>query len=633
MRERTLLISILLFCAVLWVYWPSTLASFQFDDALFLEDDNVTLARWEAFVQPPASRLLAWLSLVVQYQIHGPDPVPFHLFNLLLHGLNGVLAFLLLNALVTLKEDENSPTGVALAIFGGLVFALHPLQTEAVIYVYQRSTLLAACFSFLTLLAYVRKRAVLTLVFMLLAFLSKEFTVVLPLVLWSMSGLLHDEWKPSRWLGLYGGIALCTGLGFLVAFLPAADTLWECTIYALTQVGVVFSYISLTLLPRSLNLDHHVSAEWLLFDPAWWLALALLALLFWLLVRLRNRSPAIVFFALLYFAFLLPTSSFVPSQDYMFEHRVYTSLLGFAGLLTLGAGGLWRSLKTRTRSWNSQARTASLVLLIAVLSGVTLTYVIANRERQQVWSSEIALWSDTAAKSPHKYRPNYNLGVVLMERLPQTAIHHLTRAIGIDPEVPLAYRSLGAVYFARGDLNAAEHVWQQALALAPDHMETHLALGRLHAEKGDFFLARQHFGRCQELAPGDWRSYFHLAQLLLRFGFVEPSIIQSQMGLDRNPDQIDLLLLLADSMAQTENWSRAVELYQEAITRDPDNSQTYYQLAQVYWAAGQSQSALDTLQKGVAAADSQTDLDQGRLLLDRLAPESPEPGLEMRAPL
>ncbi|MDA2925881.1 tetratricopeptide repeat protein, partial [Acidobacteria bacterium AH-259-G07] len=619
MRLRTALLSILVVSAVVWVYWPSKDFPFQFDDALFLRDDNVTLARWQAFVWPPKPRLLAWLSFLIQYQIHGSNPMPYHAVNIFLHALNALLVFVLLSHILETEDRTVQTRFPFLPLFGALLFVLHPLQSEAVLYIYQRSTLLAACFAFLTLVAYLSDRPKLTLVFLVLALCSKEFTVVLPLILWSMDGLLRQKWKPGRWLTTYLVITLSVGLGFLIWVLTSQDVtlggdLGKSAAYAATQVRVLWSYIGLTLFPVSLNLDHHVAAQRDFLDPSWWLALMSLAALFWLALRLRERSPKATFFVFVFFAFLLPTSSFVPSRDYLFEHRVYASLLGFSGLLSLVLGASWRMLKARLVSGATQQRLAGLLVGLATTVPL-VTYGVIDRDRLKDWSNEVALWRDTAEKSPNKYRPNYNLGVTLMEHSPREAIVYLSRAISIDPGIPLAYRSLGEVCFKLGNLDAAEQFWNRALELNPDHAKTYLALGRLYAQRLDFFRAHQHLQRAQKLDSSDWRSYFHLARLNLRFGFWEKAVIQSEMGLNRDPDHVGLRLLLADSVAQTRNWDRAIELYQELLARDPGNSLIYYKLAQVYWTTRRQQQALETVREGIANADSELESAQGKSLL------------------
>ena len=122
-----------------------------------------SLGRWVHFISPPVPRFLTWLTFLIQYQLHGLSPAPYHLFNLLLHALNGVLVFLFLvcvsrtqqaaaplsfkeertGALQTSHRSETAPY-FSLPLLAALVFAVHPIQTEATLYVYQRSTLLRA---------------------------------------------------------------------------------------------------------------------------------------------------------------------------------------------------------------------------------------------------------------------------------------------------------------------------------------------------------------------------------------------------------------------------------------------------------------------------------------------------------
>ncbi|RPJ81688.1 MAG: hypothetical protein EHM18_16595, partial [Acidobacteria bacterium] len=85
--QRRVLFLVSVFLAVLIIYAPALYLPFQFDDALFLRDDNVRLGRLEAFLVPPAPRLLAWLTFVLQNQWHGFSPAHFHAFNVVVHAL------------------------------------------------------------------------------------------------------------------------------------------------------------------------------------------------------------------------------------------------------------------------------------------------------------------------------------------------------------------------------------------------------------------------------------------------------------------------------------------------------------------------------------------------------------------
>ena len=606
---------------VFLIYLPAKDLPFQFDDDLFLSNDNVKLGRWRAFLWPLKTRPLTWISFLVQYRIHGPNAGPYHLVNVVLHALNSLLVLLLLTRILELTSGRRDRVHL-LSLAGALIFALHPLQSEATLYIYQRSTLLGGLFTLLTLLTFWHNRPRLTLVLLLLALLSKEFTVVLPVVLWFMNGFLRKRWRPDRWLVIYFSASVLAGLVFLIWILVSGErTLGvgfeTSSLYAATQLKVIWSYIGLTLFPISLNLDYHVYPQTDFQDPVWWIALLGLGGFLVLTFRLRSRCPEAAFLVFLFFAFLLPTSSFIYSQDYMFEHRVYTSLLGFSGLAALALGAGWRLLEHRLGP--TKVPQALPTLLIGVTVSVPLVaYAGVDRERLQVWRDEVSLWRDTARKSPDKYRPHYNLGVSLIERSPREAVSSLARAIAIDPHLPFAYRSLADVCLDLGNYRSAEHFWERALKLNPHHARTHLALGRLHALKPNYFPAYRHLKRAQALDPQDWRSYFHLAQLYFRFGFWDKTLIQSEMGWNRSPHHLGLRLLRADSVARLGNWDRAVELYQELLQSEPANSSIYYKLAQAYGVMRQPERALETARQGLEHASAGPESRQGRLLIEQL---------------
>ena len=177
MNLKLLVQVLLVFLLPIIVYLSAFDYPFQFDDHLFLEDENVQLGRWVHFISPPVPRFLTWLTFLIQYQMHGLSPAPYHLFNLLLHALNGVLVFLFLvcvsrtqqaaaplsfkeertGALQTSHRSETAPY-FSLPLLAALVFAVHPIQTEATLYVYQRSTLLATLFALLALISHLRGR-------------------------------------------------------------------------------------------------------------------------------------------------------------------------------------------------------------------------------------------------------------------------------------------------------------------------------------------------------------------------------------------------------------------------------------------------------------------------------------------
>ncbi|MFQ5741921.1 MAG: tetratricopeptide repeat protein, partial [Acidobacteriota bacterium] len=469
----------------------------------------------------------------------------------------------------------------------------------------------------------------LTLLFFLLAIASKEFVIVLPFLLWVMDGVWRGRWKPDRLLAGPFFISLVAMAGFFGWVKTSGEqtlggSVVESLHYAKAQVEVIWFYAGLALVPRHLNIDHHIVLSSAAFDPVWWLALAGLVLLSWCLYRLSRGHQAAALAAFIFLAFLAPTSSFFPSQDLMFEHRVYASMLGFAFGIALVFQVLLRkgmALADRFSLGGSPAHSARLKLVLTLpFLGLLTLYAFLTLQRSSVWSSPLSLWRDAVSKSEGKYRPNLNLGVLLMAENDKQAEIYLSRAIEIDPSNPLAYRSLGRLYFEQDRVKAAESLWRQAVLLDPLHSKTHTALGKLYADRLNFINATRSLEEAIRLSPRDWEPHFYLAQLDLRFGLVVKAIHQSELGLQHAPDHTGLRFLLADAVSQQHNWQRAIELYQEGLRKDPQNARAYYGLGRAHWKAGERDSALESIRKGLAVAQSPAEIALGKKLLKRISP-------------
>jgi protein O-mannosyl-transferase len=598
-------LSLLLFSLVLAVYGSSVSHPFHYDDHLFLRDENVREGRWEALLWPLSPRSLTWLTFLVQYRIHGPDPAPFHLFNVLLHGVNACLVLVVLATLLRGGGGSREPTARAIppsALLGALIFALHPIQTESVLYVYQRSTLLAGLFVLLALRAWLAGRHATALLLLVPAAAAKEVSLALPIAFWAVDWLRRGRLRPSRWslaaLAAGGGGAVVALSSQWIARDPTlGGTLAEALVYAATQVRVFWLYLWRLVYPLRLNLDPDIPLQRDLWDPIWWLALTSLGVVCWGLVVLCRRRPHVAFSAILFLVFLLPNSSLVPSQDPMSEHRLYLPMIGAAGLL----GGL---VPIGTRGRRATARRPATWLVFAPLAGLILGYVGIDLQRTRVWSDQVRLWRDTVSKSPDKYRPNYNLGVLLMGEVPEESVQYLARAVEIDPSNPLAFRSLGQISFNRGEFDSAAHAWRQALALDEDHAETHLALGQLYARRNDFHRADHHLSVARRLDPSDWRPHRQMAAVLFQFGFLERAVAACEAGLELQPRNVELRFLLADLMMASRNWGRGVELYREALEERPGYAPGYLKLARAYQLAGEPSKSAQAARQALELSGS-----------------------------
>src|SRR5579884_4305452 len=192
-------ISIVLAVAGVLLFGQSLVQPFHFDDALFLNDANVANpAGWSHFLNPLHLRQLTYFTFYLNHLIAGTNPASYHFVNLVLHVANAVLFFVLLDGL-----GERPVATIAAALF-----LVHPIQTEPVMYVYQRSILLACFFSLLALLALQRNRNWLAVLLFICAFESKESAVAAILIGAMFLRVRPERRKDMRWAALVVGAVM-----------------------------------------------------------------------------------------------------------------------------------------------------------------------------------------------------------------------------------------------------------------------------------------------------------------------------------------------------------------------------------------------------------------------------------------
>ncbi len=489
---------------ILVIYWNCLKGGFHFDDTGIFLDPHILarnfgwgLLRWSQ------TRPLTFLSFHWNYLAGGNDPWGFQLADILLHALNSILVMLIARRCM--------PPLYAFA--AGALFGVHTIQTQAVAYVFERATLLAAVFAFASLLCYFKERRVASVVFFVLSLLAKEETVALPGFL-----LLYDLMarRPIRWryyaAMLAAGLIAAVRLFLVLREIPNAGLAFgtgriSAFSYALTQPRVIWTYLRMVVFPSGLSLDHDIALSQGLFSPAI-TAVALLALvaaiggLFWL--ALRQRRPAI--WALGFFILLAPSSSFIPVVDLMFEHRTYFPM----ACLAIAAAGLLQLLSRRRA---------------AVVAAIVLTALaLGTLARVRVWRDEKVLWTDVIEKSPRKARGYFhlaqayapddfetaktfyqkgllidprnpvghtNLGVLLINaNQPDLALSHLQEALELGGDAALIWNNIGAARLHRGEAEDAVTAFRQSLSANPCRFDARYNLVHTLAELGSAVEAR-----------------------------------------------------------------------------------------------------------------------------------------------
>jgi hypothetical protein len=360
---------------ILIAYSNTFTASFHFDDTNSIEENalikRVTADNIMAILN--GVRPVTYLSIMLNYQLSGLHVVGWHIFNIAFHIANSFFVYLLISWTLSLPpfEKKYSDRAKRMALFASLLFAVHPVQTEAVTYIISRTELLATFFYLAAFLLFIRgtqkhKPLYYVGVFFsaLLSMGSKEWAVTLPAMLMLYDYMFLSEknvknvlshWKAYvlaalPWALIAHNLNLtATGgtasLGFNIVTTSGITPVT----YLLTSFNVLWTYVRLLLLPINQNLDYDYPIAKTLLEFPTLLSflghLAVVGMSFWLY---KKRGWLLIPFGVAWFYIALsPVQSFVPIIDVIFEHRLYMPSIGFFLLFVVAYENLFEWWEVR----------------------------------------------------------------------------------------------------------------------------------------------------------------------------------------------------------------------------------------------------------------------------------------------
>lgn len=629
LRKRVVHIILIAALGIL-VYSNTFYSPFQFDERIQLIDNpvikdlkNFTLDRLDnkaGFAHYNPRRFIGYFSFALNYHFGGFDVVGYHIVNLVIHIANALLVYFLV--LFTFRTpsmrqsaDSTPPAHFLIALFSALLFVAHPLQTQAVTYVIQRFTSLAAFFYLISLVMYIKGRLAMekqddnekrlfsgpSLIFYLLSLIAavcamntKEISFTLPLVILLFEFIFFKSPGKKRFLFLLPVLLtlIIVPLSLLQSDKPLGEMIsdlsektkvqtqisrWE---YLMTQMRVIVTYIRLIFLPINQNLDYDYPVYHSLFTPqvffSFLFLLAILGLGVYLIFRGKKNNPpspsahySIIGFGIFWFFITLSVeSSIIPIVDVIFEHRPYLSLVGVLTGITTGVFMAAKRFKTE------QLVMPALVLITLILSGFTYA-------RNTLWANEISLWQDVVKKSPNKARPHNNLGYAYASQGQlDMAIAEFQTALRLNPDYSEshAHNNLGYSYASQGQWDKAIAEFQTALRLDPDYSEAHNNLGYAYASQGQLDRAFAEYRTALQLKPDYAEAHNNLGLAYASQGRWDSAIAEYQTALQLKPALAEAHFNMGLAYESQGQWDRATAEYQAALQLKPDDSETRQRL-------------------------------------------------------
>jgi Tfp pilus assembly protein PilF len=584
-RFNTLLIHSLLIIALgILVYSNSLNSPFQWDEKDFIVQ-NPIVKNLGYFLEPSKAkgvdpdfyiflktRYIGYLTFALNYKIHGFNVLGYHIFNLAIHLLNALWVYLFI--LLTfktpfLRQSFLKKNSSLIALFSALLFVSHPLQTEAVTYIFQRHASFVTFFYLSSFVLYIQGRLCMddqktshfkSTLFFILSFIAtvfamktKENAFTLPIVLmiyeiFFFTGMMKRRifrlipWLLSMVIIPYTLIGTHRPIGEVINQIldPSLLVQQEVSreVYLFTQFRVILTYIRLLFLPVHQNLDYDYPVYHSFFTPQAFLPflfhLAVLGLAVYLFYQSRLTIPdwRLSSFGIFWFFITLSVESSIISLPMIIcEYRVYLPSIGWLMAITTSVWIVWKKLEVRV-PWLKKEIILFFVSVLIIFS--SLTYA-----RNIVWRDEVRMWKDVTHKSPNKARGHYNLGLTLGKQgWFEEAIREFQMTLRLNPNHAKAHNNLGVIYNYQGQLDDAIREYQSALTINPKDANVYYNLGIVLARKHRLEDAVREFQAALKLDPNNANAHNNLGAIFAQQDRLDEAIKEFKAALEINPDHV-----------------------------------------------------------------------------------------------
>ena len=555
-------------------------------------------------------RPLWMLSYNLNFMVGGYNVWTYRIFQIILHGVNVFLLYLLFSLLF--PEAHRG-----LRYLFSVMFAVHPVNTEAVNYLSARSDLMVTLFILLVVVLFLkweesgkRKFLVWSYICLLLAYLSKEFAIGLPiflLIYLAIKGEIRKKIKVYLpYLFITTGIIFYWWIlfsGNLGEYFP--DNLIQ-NIVSQLKVGLL--YLKLFFFPKSLCIVHEVNGG------GYWVGLVIVAVMIGAIMAFYRDNRFMIGIAF-FISFLLP-KCFVKLNFPAMEHHFYLAEIG-----------IWIAVF-------SVVYRISFRKMVFISVGVITIFSCITYCRNRVWESEKTVWLDAFQKNPESFHPLLSLGLYYMrnreydlakkylyasldkcnriEWLPlievniadiyiqekkiEKACQILLDIEKVFPADSVILRYLGLIYALKHEYKKAEDYYLKSLKYNSFNLETIFALGSFYLKKNELGKAKKYFERFIELYPQAWEPYVYLGMIYEKEGKFEEAVLSYKKAIKIAPEESLTNFYLGTFYAKI-GYDLAEFYLQKAIAISPRLAKGWYNLALFYLIKGNHKEASRCFEK------------------------------------
>jgi tetratricopeptide (TPR) repeat protein len=601
--ERTTLLPVLVLLVTgIAVYWNSLDSPFVWDDQTSIVTNPTIQHLWPLSVPltppsetPVARRPVVNLSFALNYAYDALHETGYHAGNIAVHIACALVLFGIVRRTLDgpkLRQRFGAVSNTT-ALGTAMLWMVHPLQSEAVNYITQRTESMMALFFLLTLYCAIRARRspaaaaswqVVAVVACGLGMASKESMVTAPIIIALYDRTFEfNSWREAWQTRKYFYSALAATwieLGAFVLLQPRTTAGFSAAIspwtYLLNQVEMVTLYLRLSLWPSPLILDYGLPRALSLGSIAG-IAIVLLALLVVTAVALV-RWPAVGFLAATFFITLAPTSSVIPIvSEVGAERRMYLPATALAVLAAVSVAMLMERMSKRPAS-QKRNRLICAAAAIAILALLAVRTVYRNAE----YGSPVQLWQTVVERRPHGRARAALATELITSGNHDEAMVQLREAV---PDYPDARFGLGTELILEGKIEEGVANLRQFIQAQPSNLNrtpARILLAQSLANQGKLQEAVDGFRAVLKDVPTHDGVRANLADVLTVLGQHEQALTEYRALLVRQPNSSVIETRLAMSLAKTGRLNEAIEHFRHARDLDPQSGAINRYLAEMY---------------------------------------------------